>query len=62
MNAPCNGFHTYCMAYRKRYLVLIDLGCCEIMITKETVDKLNIICEKYPTVYNVSWLKKGVKF
>lgn len=51
------------MAYGKRYLVFIDSGCCKIMISKETVDKLNIKCEKTPySIYNVSWFKKGVKF
>lgn len=54
-----NIFHTFCTAYNKKCLLLIDSGSCENMVSKKMIDKLNLKCERHPRPYKISWFKKG---
>ena len=46
-----NIFQTRCTSGGKVCQVIIDEGSCENMVSKEMVDKLNLLCEKHPHPY-----------
>ncbi|XP_031387093.1 uncharacterized protein LOC116200384 [Punica granatum] len=54
-----NIFHTRCTSHGKVYMVIIDSGSYENVISTTMVEKLHLKVEPHPDPYKLSWLKKG---
>ena len=53
-----NFFQTTCTIGGKVCGMVIDLGCCENVISEEAVTNLNLKTEPHQTPYKLTWLKK----
>ena len=56
-----NIFHTKCTSRGKVYILIIDGGSCENVVSTTMVEKLGLKTEDHPQPYKLSWLKKGNK-
>ena len=56
-----NVFHTRCTSYGKVYLMIIDSGSFENLVSTEMVTKLNLKIVPHNEPYQLGWLQKDTK-
>jgi hypothetical protein len=54
-----NIFITKCSSHGRLCNVIIDVGSCENLVSKEMVTKLNLKVLPHPKPYRIAWFKKG---